>query len=277
MKRIHIVGCGPRTGTTLLIEMMSTCFDIDLSLDHDERIAKAAPRRGKVFLTKSPKDIVVIEPILKMVKNLFVIYMIRDPRDMMVSKHGHHKDQFYGSLSLLKKFHPFAEAIKDHPRVLFLRYEDLVQKPDEIQSQIKNTLPFLTKTYNFSEFHKYSSASHDVKVAMGSLRPVDSESVGNWKNHKARVAGQIQKHGSISNFLVEYGYEVDASWEKELEGIKPDLTPSFHPFYAKRGFINKKLKWKNIRAIRVWVYQQSIVLGLLSLWHRLKHHKKEST
>ena len=35
MKRIHIVGSGPRTGTTLMVKLMSTCFKIDHAVDHE--------------------------------------------------------------------------------------------------------------------------------------------------------------------------------------------------------------------------------------------------
>ena len=38
MRRIHIVGCGPRTGTTLMAELMGTCFDINASCQHEESV-----------------------------------------------------------------------------------------------------------------------------------------------------------------------------------------------------------------------------------------------
>jgi hypothetical protein len=35
VKRIHIVGAGPRTGTTLLAESMAACFAIDVFEPHE--------------------------------------------------------------------------------------------------------------------------------------------------------------------------------------------------------------------------------------------------
>ena len=35
MERLHIVGLGPRTGTTLLAECMATCFEIDAFEPHE--------------------------------------------------------------------------------------------------------------------------------------------------------------------------------------------------------------------------------------------------
>ena len=56
MKRIHIIGSGPRTGTTLLAEAMTACFDIDQYVEHEARIFKDEPLKGNIFLTKYPSD-----------------------------------------------------------------------------------------------------------------------------------------------------------------------------------------------------------------------------
>ena len=60
MQRIHIVGCGPRTGTTLIAEMMSACFEIDLYPTHESSIYTRPTRRANIFLTKRPRDTWVI-------------------------------------------------------------------------------------------------------------------------------------------------------------------------------------------------------------------------
>lgn len=64
MKRIHIVGSGPRTGTTLIAKMMIACFEIDLHTEHEDSIYTLPPCKGNIFLTKLPRDILVIEPVL---------------------------------------------------------------------------------------------------------------------------------------------------------------------------------------------------------------------
>ena len=72
------------------------------------------------------------------------------------------------------------------------------------------------------------------------------------------MAGQIQLHGSISEDLNTYGYEQDDAWEKELEGITPDLRASHFP----DNFTVKKLKrWdrgKYVKAIGVVVGQYRV-------------------
>ncbi|MET0870240.1 MAG: hypothetical protein ABWY15_05085 [Methyloceanibacter sp.] len=81
----------------------------------------------------------------------------------------------------------------------------------------------------FSDFHKLARPSAKSVAAMGSVRPIDSASIGNWRNHLARVAGQIAIHGSISEELIAFGYEPDESWLAALKGVSPDLTPSHWP------------------------------------------------
>ncbi len=277
MQRIHIVGCGPRTGTTLLTELMISSYDIDLYTDHEDRIGKCPPRDGKVFLTKSPKDIIVIEPIMKMMENLHVIYMLRDPRDMIVSKHGSDSGLYYSNLDYWNNFMPFADALKTHPRFLQIRYEDLTSHPDIIQKQISTHLPFLRQKHKFSEYHRVSNPSSDSRLALGELRPIDTKSIGNWRNHKPRLLAQIQQHGSISDDLIKLGYEKDRSWEKELEGIKPDSSATHASDFNKKSFIKKKLRGKNLRALRVWFYHTSFFLGLLEMGYRLTHSKKSAS
>ena len=273
MQRIHIVGCGPRTGTTLLTELMISSFDIDLHTDHEDRIAKCPPRNGKVFLTKSPKDIVVIEPILNWVKNLHVIYMLRDPRDMIVSRHRANRERYYSNLEYWFNFMPFAKRLQGHPRFLQIRYEDLVNDPDKVQERIIEKHPFLVQNHKFSEYHKVANPSSDSKMALGDVRPVSGGSIGNWRQHKARVLGQIKQHGAISQDLIDLGYESNNDWEKELIGLDPDLSDPHESNFFKKSWVKKKQRGKYLRAARVWFYHLPATLSLLDLLYRLTYRK----
>lgn len=263
MKRIHIVGCGPRTGTTLLTEMMINSYFIDVYTDHEDRIGKPPKKSGKVYLTKSPKDIIVVESVLNVFKDLYVILMLRDPRDSIVSMHGSDTERYYSNLNYWKNFMPFAEKLMDHPRFLTLKYEDLTKNPDVVQEKISHFLPFLEKKHDFSEYHRIAKPSSDSKLALGAVRPVTDKSIGNWRNHMPRIVGQLQEHGSISADLIRYGYETDTSWEAELEGVAPDLRESHESDFYKPSFIRKKQRGKYIRAIRVWFYHTPFFLWFL--------------
>ncbi|MCX6234878.1 MAG: sulfotransferase [Bacteroidetes bacterium] len=241
MIRIHVVGCGPLTGTTLITKMMIACFDIDLCTSHENSIYVYPPRLANIFLTKMPQNLLVIEPLLRVMPNLYVIYMLRDPRDMIVSKHSMDKDRYWASLTYWKTYTPYGRKLQPHPRFITIRYEDLVTQPDVVQEYLMKKMPFLVKRDLFSKYHELAHPSEQSEDALGGIRPISSSGIGNWREHLPRVAGQLQIHGSITNDLIDYGYEKDGTWEKELERIEPDRTASHWPeHFTKAGLKRRK-------------------------------------
>lgn len=269
MKQIHIVGCSSRSGTTLMSEMMSNCFDIEVKTKEERRISLAPPRRGKTILTKTPKDIILIKDMLYFIPTLYVIYMLRDPRDVVVSMHPLDKDRYWTTLKEWMLFTKMGEDLKDHPRFITVRYEDLVMHPDDVQEMILQRLPFLKKTVAFSSFDQAAKPSSSYVTALRGLRPVSTKSIGNWKNHKARLAGQMQKFGSISSELIAYGYEKDTSWEHELKGVIPDLRDSHCAVFSSGKYIRDKLRWNKLRALRVLINHSQPFMFFKERIHRV--------
>lgn len=252
MKRIHIVGCGPRSGTTLMYEMMIACFEINHYTKHESRIYRWPSQKADIFLTKTPRDVMLAEASLKVMKNLFVIYMIRDPRDMIVSQHKKDPGTYWAGLKYWKTYTLEGEKLKNHPRVITIKYEDLVQQPDHIQQEISSRFSFLKQKTTFSNYHQNANPSIEALNALGSVRKVNSQNIGNWRNHKARIVSQIKTHGSISDDLIEYGYEPDKTWEQELKGIAPDNIKSHFPEKFSKQEIRKLSRYKYLKAL--WAY-----------------------
>lgn len=75
--------------------------------------------------------------------------------------------------------------------------------------------------------------------ALGGVRPLCSGSVGAWRQHKPRLAAQLELHGSITQDLIALGYETDDSWIGELEHIAPNNYESKKAEYLS--------KWKYAR------------------------------
>ena len=252
--RIHIVGCGPRTGTTLMAEMAIACWEIDLHTEHEDSIYTRPPRSGKIFLTKRPRDILVVDPILRMLPNLYVIYMLRDPRDTITSKHRKDPERYWASLRYWKADTPYGYKLQNHPRFMTVRYEDLVQKPDEVQAYLMQRMTFLKKRASFSRYHEFSQPSKRSLDALRGIRPVGSNSVGKWRKHLPRVAGQLQLHGekAIAQDLIEYGYESDDSWLNELQNVSPDLSESHWPEYFTTSELKQRMRGEYSRALAAY-------------------------
>jgi hypothetical protein len=227
MKQIHIVGSGPRTGTTLMAEAMIACFRIDQHTAHEDRVFAKPSEPTDVYLTKTVKDLLVIGPFLDLNPDLYVICMIRDPRDMVVSRHGKDPDTYWAGLRYWNTYIPAWRRVRHHPRLITVKYEDLVTDPDGTQASLVAAMPFLDKTGPFSRYHEVADPSDRSLTA---------------KNHLPRVAGQIHIHGSIAQDLIEFGYEADDTWTALLTDVNPDLSPGHWPeHFTRRNLVRRKL------------------------------------
>ena len=238
MKRIHIVALSPRTGTTLLAECMVACLNIDGFEAHEASVTRI--RTGKeIYLTKRPTELLSVRPRLLLDPHFYVICMMRDPRDVIASRHGKHPEHYWVPLRVWKQRLPAFRRLITHERVLVVRYEDLVTDPDATQQRLRDRLPFLAANHAFSAFHALAAPSGDSLSALGGLRQFDRSSVGNWRNHLPRVAGQLLQHGPLTDELIESGYERDDSWLSVLDGVQPDFTPSHLPDRPRRRWFGR--------------------------------------
>ncbi len=262
-KHIHIVGCVPRSGTTLMTELMTTCFDIDGHTEHEYSVFKEFPSPCDILCTKNPNDIKRVSYPLSVNPNLYVIYLLRDPRDAISSrshKNNRNEKKIWGNLKTWKEHHAIAERLEKHPNFITIKYEDLVSEPDEVQRGLQQRLPFLNIKYLFSEYHLQAKPSSKSEAALGGLRPISPVSIGNWKENKPYIKAQIEKYGDISELLIELGYERDTSWMSELDGVEPDNQDEF----IKQKSAFKKWKEKNLTLRRrQWLYRLALspVLG----------------
>ena len=230
-KHLHIVACSPRSGTTLLHEAMVTCFNIDKQYGHEIRFQKAWARSGEILLTKRPKDSLYMPAVLETDPDFFVIYVLRDPRDVIVSRHGKNKDRYYANFRLWSELHAVARTLYGHEQFIEVKYEDFVTRPDDVQKAIAARFPWLTQRHRFSEYHEHAVVSEQSKRAMHGVRPIAPTSVGLWKENLPRIRGQQELHGPMTPALIECGYETSAEWEAQLSGVDIDRRKSV---YAER-------------------------------------------
>ena len=163
MRRIHIVGVAPRTGTTLMTECMLAGFEID-SFDAHGTGLRAHRRSGNIYLTKSPQDLRIVGPRLRVDRHFNVIAMLRDPRDVVVSVHRADPRRYLAPLRVWKNCIPTIRRLRAHKRFVLIRYEDLVREPDAIQDMLAERMPFLRKKVRFSDFAGRRVAEEYVEV-----------------------------------------------------------------------------------------------------------------
>lgn len=247
LRRIHIIGSSPRSGTTLLAEAMHTCFAVDAHCFHEASIAEPSPIRFGTYLSKQPGELLSVRLPLAVDPSLLVICVVRDPRDVCVSRHGTAPNVYWCSMRYWHLFLRQRRWLLRHPRVHCIRYEDLVRHPDAIQESIGRFAPFLRPTHRFSEYHTVCSASSDSSLALRGVRPITEGSIGTWQHDLPRIKHQLALHGSISRSLIEFGYEMDCEWELRLLGVaETPLRSKLPEFFDARYLWNRR--WRGILA-----------------------------
>lgn len=254
MKRIHVVGCR-RSGTTLMAELLGSCFSIDGRVDHEQSLWETSPRMDKsILLTKKPPDTLYMNRALRLDPELYAVAMVRDPRSVITSRHYARPDDYFCSFWRWEMYMRVIMKAADHPRYLVIRYEDLVRDPDTVQSQISEHFPFLEQTCKFSQFPEGAAVHEHARGSMNGLRNVDQQSLTKWQQHLPRVKGELLRHPSLSDWLVTCGYEADRSWEALLEGVEPwyGIYKNERPHLGRRIETFIRYTWRT----------------LVYLWHR---------
>jgi len=224
MISLHVVGC-PRSGTTLLTEMMATCFRIDGSCDHEETIFKVSPNHVGIYLSKKPNDILWVDRIIDRDPDLYVIAMIRDPRAVICSIHQGHPGMYFCNYPVWKRAEKALARLTGHPRILLLRYEELVTEPDAVQKKIAEKFSFLQIQHPFSDFHLHARSGQKSVAALGGLRQVDRERIQGWVDHKPRLKEQVTRYPELLADLQRYSYEATNEWTSALNGVVAKKFP----------------------------------------------------
>lgn len=219
---IHIVSCSPRSGTTLFQEVMTTCFDVQLSYPSEKSIFRTEMIDAGVTVTKHPEEVFYMKYLLAIEPRLHVVYLSRDPRDVVSSVHkGSSSNGYFTNIKKWMEYQQEFEKIKGHPRVVEVKYKEFVSQPDEVQQKLVKTYPFLVKKQSFSSYHKSASPSEASLVAMNNLRPISTKSLGSWKRNLPRIKQQLLACPALVDILIQYGYEDNKDWLKVLEDVSP--------------------------------------------------------
>lgn len=207
-----------------MVELLRACFDVDAYEEHETSIFAPPPAGARLFLSKRPQDVLVAAEVLAADPDVWLVHMVRDPRDVVVSRHGARPDRYWTNLRIWKRYRRAARRAESSEagsaRFVTVRYEDLVADPGRVQRELEERMPFLVRRGAFAAFHRLASPPAAARDALGGVRQVSASSIGRWREHKPRLAAQLALHGSIDRDLIELGYERDTRWRAELRGVE---------------------------------------------------------
>ena len=215
--RIVICGC-QRSGTTLMNEMMRSYKDVSV-LAHEEPALRCPylMLTSKYVVTKYPEDCLKLSEIKATFGDPYIIFLLRDPRDVIVSRHYKNPNRYWVDFKKWKEAVEHYEQF-DSSRKVVVRYEELVDNPNMVQELVANIVGLRIR-YPFSEFYQHVKSKHPDIKALGGVRPVDSSNKFKYLNleNYARIKEQLIAHPDMSEWLIRYGYQESEVWEQQFQ------------------------------------------------------------
>ena len=246
--RRHVVVCGfPRTGSTLLQLMIDCCVPDVRTFDGEAKaldVIGTLSRSGRL-LSKYPDDLFAVDRIAEGIRAhggraLFVL-TVRDPRDIMTSRHAAYtadRDYYVSPERFGRLWEAFRTArARDDAAVL--RYEDLVGAPDSAETLFAERAGWAAEV-PFARFHERAAARERDSMtegALGGLRPLESKGVARWRDptHRERLTTLVRTMPALAAACVDLGYETDDAWTEGYTDARPDEPAAAFAGDGERG------------------------------------------
>lgn len=222
-----IIGGSPRSGTTLLLSILSSHPDIYCvreeawafyetdSLSEFETIVDehlwphipdGAEWSHRRWCEKTPRNVFAIKNLINFFgPDLRFIHIIRDGRDVITSKHPHDPSRFWVEEEEWVWTVTEGLQYRDHPQVLMVRYEDIVL---EFESSIKRILEFTGDPIVESvlNWHRFTHI-REHRAWFGPVEPLNPARIGTWRKfqNNERIR-QFLSNESATRLLSELGY-----------------------------------------------------------------------
>jgi len=180
VNRVFVMGCG-RSGTWLAYSLLSMAQDAYFTFEEVDvgRFARIRSRKAHHLLKRNSKS---FEAAHSIPTSVGILWLVRHPFDVLTSQHpGKGQRQFHihpqrwnGEMDALRKFHE-----SGRPNGMVIRYEDLVNDPERIVSEIAATFSLTIR--NVDQWVKAPIPAY-VGRAMHGVRPICARSVNRWKS-----------------------------------------------------------------------------------------------
>jgi hypothetical protein len=207
--------------------------DKSTSLPHfiDLLFSTLSLRAGKNrWIEKTPKNVTALDFIFTYFPRATFIHVIRDGRDVAASLRNHPKHFIVNGVavpSLINR--PIEQSVgrwlsdvgagkrfRGHPQYTEVRYEDLVERPEESVSRLLTILDLPPDRGLFSPDGKELVEVIHFLPSARAVEKINSESIGRWKKDISKEeALYIEK--MAGPLLRELNYVTDSSWLKEYD------------------------------------------------------------
>lgn len=209
-KKIFITGL-PRSGTTMLLFMCTYFNDVHVYTSREVHPFQFFNQSIKNFprtMAKEPYGLYHTtgrEYTFKQMieRNYKIIVCLRDPRDVLVSKHKNDMSRYWVEPVWIERCLNDLLPLKEHPNIIIIKYEDLVLNPKVEMERLSQFLG-LTLREGYLNFHTHP----DTKKwnSLGQIRAVEPSRVKNWQNpeHAERLKKDLNSR--IISLMKEFGY-----------------------------------------------------------------------
>lgn len=193
---IYVQGCA-RSGNTLMRELCVSAFcgtelvritkhRAECSLSHLVDLLRQPTASSLVHVASRNRENMLFMSLelLRANPGVKVLWMLRDPRDVLTSIHADQPGKFYVLPERLIRSLQLYGQFKNEVQVLTIRYEELVTNPEAIQARVAQTFN-LTERRSFAAAYKFFPRFYENVRAMHSIRPIDTNSLHKWRNNPA--------------------------------------------------------------------------------------------
>jgi Sulfotransferase family len=221
---LYIQGCA-RSGNTLMRDLCASSFrgaelvmvsknNSECALKHlIEPLREAREKKSrKIFIVSRDRETSLAMSVEMLRENptIKVIWMLRNPLDILTSTHANKPGEFYVEPERLFQSFELYRQFRNEPQVLTVRYEDLVSNPNAVQRRIAESF-HLEAIRDFTEAYEHFPRFKENVRALHSIRPIDSDSVDKWKKTPAHVEylkKVLTNFPAIVPLAHECGYEI---------------------------------------------------------------------
>ncbi|MCF7916350.1 MAG: sulfotransferase [Candidatus Omnitrophica bacterium] len=229
---IIIGGCG-RSGTSLLLSILSChphiftfpnetyffcpmVYDKNVDFNSPFRIQDFCrllfsfkiPWSCRRWCEKTPQNVIFFGRILKYFgKKVKIINIVRDGRDVITSRHPSDLSKFWVSSQRWINDVEAGLSYENHPQVLTIRYEDLI---NNYETTVKSICAFIGEDFRkeFLQFPKTAKEKlTEFKALNNEVQSIFADSIGRWKDPKyALRVEELMNNPRAKKILAHYHY-----------------------------------------------------------------------